>query len=147
MKTDFERLDFRKASQLTFEEPDLETFPCLKLAYECLKAGGTYCAVLNAANEIVVNEFLEDRIGFYEEPDLETFPCLKLAYECLKAGGTYCAVLNAANEIVVNEFLEDRIGFYDIPKYIKMALDAHESIENATLEQILKIDLDTQENM
>ena len=98
MKTDFERLDFRKASQLTFEEPDLETFPCLKLAYECLKAGGTYCAVLNAANEIVVNEFLEDRIGFY-----------------------------------------------DIPKYIKMALDAHESIENATLEQILKIDLDTRE--
>ena len=98
METDFERLDFRKASQLTFEEPDLETFPCLKLAYECLKAGGTYCAVLNAANEIVVNEFLEDRIGFY-----------------------------------------------DIPKYIKMALDAHESIENATLEQILKIDLETRE--
>lgn len=98
MKTDFERLDFRKASQLTFEEPDLETFPCLKLAYECLKAGGTYCAVLNAANEVVVNEFLEDKIGFY-----------------------------------------------DIPKYIKMALDAHKSIENATLEQILKIDLDTRE--
>ena len=98
METDFERLDFRKASQLTFEEPDLETFPCLKLAYECLKAGGTYCAVLNAANEIVVNEFLEDRIGFY-----------------------------------------------DIPKYIKIGLDAHESIENSTLEQILKIDLDTRE--
>ena len=98
METDFERLDFRKASQLTFEEPDLETFPCLKLAYECLKAGGTYCTVLNAANEIVVNEFLEDRIGFY-----------------------------------------------DIPKYIKMALDAHESVENATLEQILKIDLETRE--
>lgn len=98
METDFERLDFRKASQLTFEEPDLETFPCLKLAYECLNAGGTYCTVLNAANEIVVNEFLEDRIGFY-----------------------------------------------DIPKYIKMALDAHESIENATLEQILKIDLETRE--
>lgn len=98
MKTDFERLDFRKASHLTFEEPDLETFPCLKLAYECLKAGGTYCAVLNAANEVVVNEFLEDKIGFY-----------------------------------------------DIPKYIKMALDAHKSIENATLEQILKIDLDTRE--
>ena len=54
-------------------------------------------------------------------------------------------MLNAATRIVVNEFLEDRIGFYDIPKYIKMALDAHESVENATLEQILKIDLETRE--
>ena len=65
---DFERLDFSKLSSLTFEKPDLNTFPCLKLAYESLKMGGTYCTVLNAANEVLVNEFLEDRIKFYDIP-------------------------------------------------------------------------------
>ena len=93
MKTDFERLDFVKASQLTFEVPDKEVFPCLELAYKCLEKGGTYCAVLNAANEVLVGEFLEERIGFY-----------------------------------------------DIPKYIEMTLEAHESIEDASLDEILKVD-------
>ena len=65
---DFERLDFSKLSSLTFEKPDLETFPCLKLAYDSLNMGGTYSAVLNAANEVLVNEFLEDKIGFYDIP-------------------------------------------------------------------------------
>lgn len=65
---DFERLDFSKLNGLTFEKPDLETFPCLQLAYESLKSGGTYSAVLNAANEVLVNEFLEDKIKFYDIP-------------------------------------------------------------------------------
>ena len=65
---DFERLDFSKLTSLTFEKPDLETFPCLKLAYDSLIMGGTYSAVLNAANEVLVNEFLEDKIGFYDIP-------------------------------------------------------------------------------
>ena len=65
---DFERLDFSKLNALTFEKPDLETFPCLQLAYESLKSGGTYSAVLNAANEVLVNEFLEDKIKFYDIP-------------------------------------------------------------------------------
>ena len=68
VQNDFERLDLAKIATLTFEQPDLETFPCLKLAYESLKMGGTYCAVLNSANEILVNEFLEDKIGFYDIP-------------------------------------------------------------------------------
>ena len=68
VQNDFERLDLAKIATLTFEQPDLETFPCLKLAYETLKMGGTYCAVLNSANEILVNEFLEDKIGFYDIP-------------------------------------------------------------------------------
>jgi 1-deoxy-D-xylulose-5-phosphate reductoisomerase len=55
-------LDFRKASQLTFEEPDFERFPCLRLAYEALKIGGTMPAVLNAANEISVQAFLDGKI-------------------------------------------------------------------------------------
>ena len=81
----------------------------------------------------------------FEEPDLETFPCLSLAYETLKMGGTYSAVLNSANEVLVEAFLQDKIGFYDIPKYIKQTLDAHTSIENATLEQILEVDKWTRE--
>lgn len=68
LETNFERLDFRKASTLTFEEPDMETFPCLRLAFEALKMGGTYCAALNSANEVLVNEFLNDKIGFYDIP-------------------------------------------------------------------------------
>ncbi len=76
----------------------------------------------------------------FEQPNLETFPCLKIAYESLKMGGTYCAVLNSANEVLVNEFLEDKIGFYDIPYYIEKTLEAHNSIENPSLEDILEID-------
>ncbi len=68
LETNFERLDFRKASTLTFEDPDMETFPCLRLAFEALKMGGTYCAALNSANEVLVNEFLNDKIGFYDIP-------------------------------------------------------------------------------
>ncbi|WOW19596.1 1-deoxy-D-xylulose-5-phosphate reductoisomerase [Clostridioides difficile] len=68
MESSFERMNFSKFSTLIFEEPDLETFPCLKLAYECLKMGGTYSSVLNSANEVLVSEFLEDKIGFYDIP-------------------------------------------------------------------------------
>ncbi len=64
--SDFDRLDLTKLMTLTFEKPDMDTFPCLKLAYDVLKMGGTYSAVLNSANEVLVNEFLEDKIGFYD---------------------------------------------------------------------------------
>lgn len=66
--TDFERLDLAKMATLTFEKPDMETFPCLQLAFKVLKLGGTYPTVLNAANEVLVNEFLDDKIGFYDIP-------------------------------------------------------------------------------
>ncbi|MCU0240482.1 MAG: 1-deoxy-D-xylulose-5-phosphate reductoisomerase, partial [Pyrinomonadaceae bacterium] len=59
-------LDFTKNSQLTFEEPDLEKFPCLALAFEALKIGGTMPAVLNAANEISVQAFLDEKIRLSE---------------------------------------------------------------------------------
>lgn len=91
--TNFERLDFRKINKLTFEEPDMETFPCLNLAYEVLKEGKTYSTVLNASNEVLVENFLKDKIGFY-----------------------------------------------DIPYYIQKSLDAHNSINNPTLDDILEVD-------
>lgn len=58
-----EPLDLRKLSKLTFEEPDLDRFPCLGLAYVALEAGGTMPAALNAANEIAVRAFLDGKIG------------------------------------------------------------------------------------
>ena len=61
-KCELAPLDFAKLSQLTFEEPDLEKFSCLALAYKALEKGGTMPATLNAANEISVQAFLDGKI-------------------------------------------------------------------------------------
>ena len=63
-------LDFTKLSQLTFEEPDLEKFPCLALAYKALQIGGTMPATLNAANEIAVQAFLDTKIRLSDIPKI-----------------------------------------------------------------------------
>lgn len=57
-------IDLIAIAQLTFERPDLGRFPCLKLAYDALQAGGSAPAIMNAANEIAVQAFLDGRIGF-----------------------------------------------------------------------------------
>ncbi|HEU0201746.1 MAG TPA: 1-deoxy-D-xylulose-5-phosphate reductoisomerase [Burkholderiaceae bacterium] len=57
-------LDFLQLGALTFEAPDLQRFPCLRLAYEALRAGPGASAVLNAANEIAVEAFLQKRLPF-----------------------------------------------------------------------------------
>jgi 1-deoxy-D-xylulose-5-phosphate reductoisomerase len=59
-----ETLDLAKLGQLTFEAVDTEAFPCLRLAYEAAKAGGTAPCVLNAADEVAVNAFLSGRLPF-----------------------------------------------------------------------------------
>ena len=62
-------LDFFGAgSCLTFEKPDLETFTCLGLAYAALQTGGSCPLVLNAANEVLVDAFLQEKIGFLDIP-------------------------------------------------------------------------------
>lgn len=61
-----EKIDFMKYPQLSFEQPDRETFPCLDLAYAALRQGGSVLSVLNAANEVLVEAFLQGRIGFYD---------------------------------------------------------------------------------
>ena len=58
------RLDLVKLGQLSFEAPDFERFPSLRLAQEALRAGGTATTVLNAANEVAVQAFLDSAIGF-----------------------------------------------------------------------------------
>ena len=61
-----EPLNIGKLNGLTFEEPDLDRFPCLALAYRALRTGGTMPAVLNAANEVAVQAFLDGRIALNE---------------------------------------------------------------------------------
>ncbi|BDU15961.1 1-deoxy-D-xylulose-5-phosphate reductoisomerase [Lysobacter auxotrophicus] len=63
-------LDMLAHGRLDFEPPDLDAFPCLRLAFEALRAGGTAPAVLNAANEVAVSAFLQRRIGFLAIPAL-----------------------------------------------------------------------------
>jgi len=68
LANNFDRLDFAKHNSLTFEKPDTEAFPCLRLAYEALERGGLYPTVLNAANEAAVAQFLNGQIGFLGIP-------------------------------------------------------------------------------
>jgi len=89
---DFERTDMPKIGKLDFFEPDYEKFECLKLAFDVLEAGGTAPCILNAANEIAVEKFLNkdikfsripviiekalNKIGNHQSPDLDTiFDC------------------------------------------------------------------------
>ncbi len=59
-------LDLTTCGSLTFCEPDLEAFPCLRLAMDCAKLGGTACPAMNGANEEAVALYLQDKIGFYD---------------------------------------------------------------------------------
>ena len=63
---DFPRLDLAELQKLTFDKPDTENFPNLQLAYVALKAGGNLACILNAANEVAVDAFLNDRIKFFD---------------------------------------------------------------------------------
>lgn len=71
---DFPRLDFSMLKNLTFEQPNTDTFPCLRFAYDCLKRGGTAPAILNAANEIAVDYFLRHACSF-----TDIFRCIETA--------------------------------------------------------------------
>ena len=66
MKTPAQRLDLSKISELNFQKPDLKRFPALSLARDALKMGDAMPTILNAANEVAVRYFLEERIGFLD---------------------------------------------------------------------------------
>lgn len=73
LKSDFPRFDFINYPNLTFEKPDLETFRNLGFAFEALKKSGNMPCILNAANEVAVDAFLKDKIGFLEMSDIIEF--------------------------------------------------------------------------
>ena len=70
LKSDFPRLNFADYPTLTFEKPDTGTFRNLAIAYEALEKGGNSACILNAANEVAVDAFLNDKIGFLEMSDV-----------------------------------------------------------------------------
>ena len=78
--SDFPRFDFSKYPALTFEQPDTKTFRNLALAFNALREGGNIPCVLNAANEVVVAAFLEDRVGFLEMSDVVEHCMAKIAF-------------------------------------------------------------------
>jgi 1-deoxy-D-xylulose-5-phosphate reductoisomerase len=90
LHADFPRLDFTKYPSLTFEQPDTTNFRNLALAFKALRDGGNQPCVLNAANEIVVDAFLKEKLGFFEMSDiieqtLEKIPFIASAdYETYK---------------------------------------------------------------
>ncbi|MBR3573517.1 MAG: 1-deoxy-D-xylulose-5-phosphate reductoisomerase [Bacteroidales bacterium] len=70
LENSFPRFDFANYPQLTFEKPDMETFPCLNIAYEASRRGGCMPCVMNAANEVAVQWFLQEKIRYAEIPVL-----------------------------------------------------------------------------
>ncbi len=70
IKSNFKRFDFLDYPNLSFQSPDIKTFRNLALAFAALEKGGNMACVINAANEIVVDSFLRDEIGFVEMPDI-----------------------------------------------------------------------------
>ena len=109
MRTPVARLDLAKVAQLTFEQPDLERFPALRIAREALEAGGASPLIMNAANEVAVEAFLAGRIGFLDIlalveatlermsrprlPDLEAVALLDL--ECRAMAGELAAAITS----------------------------------------------------
>ena len=101
-----EPLDLLSCGPLTFSKPDMENFPCLALAYECAKKGGTACPAMNGANEEAVAMFLRDEIGFYDiyglvSQAVEAVPFLKnpTLEEILEADRQARAAVRALSKI------------------------------------------------
>ena len=106
--TQLPSLDLAQMSKLEFSPPETEKFPCVNLAYKALRVGGTMPAVLNAANEIVVAAFLNEKIKFGEIPRLIQAVCD--AHSVQKAS-SLDIVLGAdawAREWVTNQITQDR---------------------------------------
>jgi len=91
--------------------------------------------------------FSELKAITFSKVDTSRFPCLELAIEAGRQGGTYPAVLNAADEVAVDLFLKGKIRFTEIPGLIEKALEKHSVIELPTLEDIIKADKSTREEM
>lgn len=79
LKTPGKKLDLTKMNNLTFEAPDTEKFPAISMAYESIKKGAHACIAFNASNEVAVDAFLDDKIGF-----ADIIPCVRYALDHLE---------------------------------------------------------------
>ena len=104
LKNTFKRFNFMDYPSLTFEKPDLETFKNLQLAYTAMQKGGNMPCVLNAANEVAVGAFLQDKIGFLNMSDLIADCMEKITFVPSPTLDDYVST-NAETRILANKLL------------------------------------------
>ena len=104
LKADFPRFNFMNYPQLTFEQPDRETFRCLNLAFEAMKQGGNAACIMNAANEIAVALFLQDKIGFLQIADVVESTMEKAAFIAQPSLEDFIASDGEARKIASEQF-------------------------------------------
>lgn len=80
LNASFDRLDFKKIREFTFEQPDTDRFPCLALAYEALRRGGNMPCIVNAANEIVNRAFIEGKISYNKISEIISLSMEKIPF-------------------------------------------------------------------
>ena len=107
-KTSFPRFDFLDYPSLTFEKPDTETFRNLALAYEALQIGGNRACIINAANEIAVAAFLNDKIGFLEIPDIIEMCTTKVSFIASPAIEDY-VMTNEETRAIAAELIREKV--------------------------------------
>ncbi|MCC8171813.1 MAG: 1-deoxy-D-xylulose-5-phosphate reductoisomerase [Parabacteroides sp.] len=104
LKSTLPRLDFGQYAQLSFEEPDMKRFRNLAFAYEAIRQGGNMPCIMNAANEVVVAAFLEERIGFLQMSDVIEKTMEKAAFIRKPSYEDYVATDAEAREIAARLF-------------------------------------------
>ncbi len=105
LKSDFPRFDFLKFPNLTFEQPDIKKFRNLALAFEAMKTGGNTPCILNAANEVVVNGFLNGMTGFSDMPEIIEKTISKVSF-CEKPSLNDLIDTDREARIIANELMK-----------------------------------------
>jgi 1-deoxy-D-xylulose-5-phosphate reductoisomerase len=104
LAADFPRFNFMNYPQLTFEQPDRETFRCLNLAFDAMKQGGNMACIMNAANEIAVALFLQDKIGFLQIADVVERTMEKAVFIAQPSLDDFIASDGEARRIAMEQF-------------------------------------------
>lgn len=98
LKASFDRVDFFKMKDLTFEQPDTQRFRCLALAYEALNKGGNMPCIVNAANEIANRAFIDDRISFHQIAEIIEQTMNHISYSADTSLDTYLSTDKEARQ-------------------------------------------------
>ena len=106
MKADFPRVDFYTMGSLTFERPDMDRFRNLALAYRALEEGGSMPCVLNAANEVCVAAFLNDKVGFLQMSDIIEKTMQTIPFQKQPSLDDYIAI-DAESRLVAKRLVDD----------------------------------------
>lgn len=99
-ESNVEELSLFNYPTLTFDKPDIETFRCLKLAFDAMKAGESMPVIMNAANEIAVDRFLKKKISYLQIPELVEYAFEKVGFKVINKYEDVIEVDKAAREIV-----------------------------------------------